>query len=84
MTSNINLISEITPTRETWSIKVRIIRLWRVPSFENPSEEYSIEMILMDEKGSKISASFKKSFVDMFSPLLMENEFRLIKNFGVG
>ncbi|KAL2907168.1 Replication protein A 70 kDa DNA-binding subunit, partial [Bienertia sinuspersici] len=84
MASKINFISEITPKRETWKIKVRIIRLWKTPGFEKPSEEYSIEMVLMDEKGSKISATVKKSHVDKFSPLLLENEYRIITNFGVG
>ncbi|KAL2924960.1 Beta-galactosidase BgaB [Bienertia sinuspersici] len=39
---------------------------------------------LFVESGSKISASIKKSFVDKFLPLLMENGFRIITNFGIG
>ena len=43
-----NNIEEITPMREIWRIKVRIMHLWKVPVFGNPSEE-SIEMVLLDE-----------------------------------
>ncbi|KAL2906268.1 Replication protein A 70 kDa DNA-binding subunit, partial [Bienertia sinuspersici] len=41
-------------------------------------------MVLMDEKGSKISATVKKSHADKFSPLLLENEYRIITNSDVG
>ncbi|GAU33421.1 hypothetical protein TSUD_21140 [Trifolium subterraneum] len=32
------------------SIKVKVLRLWKVPAFLNPNEFSSIEMVLMDEK----------------------------------
>lgn len=50
MTLQYNFVDDITPNKETWRIKVRIIRTWRRPNFNNPNEENSIEMVLMDEK----------------------------------
>lgn len=116
MASKVNFISDITPMKETWKIRVQIVRLWKIPSLENLSKIKGIEMVLMDEKvyfllssffyttllkvvstkfndlrvfvtifqGSKISAYVKKSLVNMYSPLLMESQYRIITTFSVG
>lgn len=49
MATQHNLLADINPVKETWKIKVRIIKLWKIPSFHNSEETNSIEMILMDE-----------------------------------
>ncbi|KAL2926026.1 Replication protein A 70 kDa DNA-binding subunit E, partial [Bienertia sinuspersici] len=46
MATEYNFIHEITPLRENMTIKVRIIRLWKPPNYNNPSEDGSIEMVL--------------------------------------
>jgi hypothetical protein len=43
-------LHEILPGRESWRIKVRVLRMWKVPGFINPSEPNSMEMVLVDEK----------------------------------
>jgi hypothetical protein len=43
-------LSEIIPGRDAWRIRVRVLRLWKVPSFLNPLETNSVEMVLVDEK----------------------------------
>jgi hypothetical protein len=50
---NFDYLAEVVPGRESWRIKVRVLRMWKVPSFLNPSESNSIEMVLVDEKVSK-------------------------------
>jgi hypothetical protein len=45
-----DIVAEIMPNKGSVRIKVRVLRLWKVPAFLNPSEISSIEMILIDEK----------------------------------
>ncbi|KAL2901048.1 Replication factor A protein 1 [Bienertia sinuspersici] len=84
MAQEYNFIEEITPLKENVTIKIRIIRLWKSPSFDNPNEDGSIEMAFLDEKGSKIQASVKKTLIRRFANVLEEGQLRIIANFGVG
>jgi hypothetical protein len=43
-------IAEILPNQGSVRIKARVLRLWKIPSFLNPSEISSIEMVLIDDK----------------------------------
>jgi hypothetical protein len=43
-------LADILPGKENVRIRVRIVRLWKVPSFVNPSQSISLEMVLVDEK----------------------------------
>lgn len=45
-----NFIEDIAPMKESMTIKIRVIRLWKPPSFNNPNVDGSIEMVLLDEK----------------------------------
>ncbi|KAK2362001.1 hypothetical protein QL285_087099 [Trifolium repens] len=38
------------PDKEDARIRVRVVRLWKVPAFLNPSESSSLEMMLVEEK----------------------------------
>ncbi|KAL2930704.1 Replication protein A 70 kDa DNA-binding subunit A [Bienertia sinuspersici] len=79
MAAEYNFIHEITPLRENMTIKVRIIRLWKPPNYNNPSEDAgSIDMVFLDEKGGKILASVKKPLIRRFSNLLHEGQLRVI------
>lgn len=42
-------LSDIKPGREAWRIRVRVIRLWKVPAFLSPGHTNSIEMVLVDD-----------------------------------
>ncbi|GJR46244.1 nucleic acid-binding, OB-fold, replication protein A, OB domain protein [Tanacetum coccineum] len=86
MDSNLTKLSELTPFRDDWKIKVRVIRLWKLPDFKNPLVTYSLEMVLMDEEGCKIHASVRKTLVSQFDPKLVEGQVLLtcpILRFGV-
>ena len=48
--NNITLINDRDIQKDDFTIKIRIIRLWNQPLFKNPTQLYSIEMILMDEE----------------------------------
>jgi hypothetical protein len=48
--SKFDVVADIHPGKENMRINVRVLRLWKVPTFLNPSENGSIEMVLVDEK----------------------------------
>ncbi|XLU35563.1 hypothetical protein S245_071629 [Arachis hypogaea] len=49
MPPSFDMISKMHPPREAWRLKVRVLRLWVVPSFGNHDVPNSMEMILFDE-----------------------------------
>ncbi|GJW70065.1 nucleic acid-binding, OB-fold, replication protein A, OB domain protein [Tanacetum coccineum] len=68
---------------DDWKIKVRVIRLWKLPDFKNPLVTYSLEMVLMDEEGCKIHASVKKTLVSEFDSKLEQGQCYYLSDFGV-
>lgn len=50
MVTKTNMIKELTPLKDEWCIKVKIIRLWKLTVFKNPLETWKIEMVLQDEE----------------------------------
>ncbi|KAL2934661.1 Replication factor A protein 1, partial [Bienertia sinuspersici] len=70
-----------------WKIKVRIIRLWEVPNYNNPNVVDSIELALVDEKRSRIQASIRKTIMqrshNCFSNTVKEGSCRIIAKFGL-
>ncbi|CAO2837076.1 unnamed protein product [Amaranthus hypochondriacus] len=79
-----NYIEEITPLNESMVIKIRIIRLWKPPSYDDPSVDGSIEMVFLDAKGGKIQATVKKSLINRFNDKLIEGHLHTIAKFDVG
>jgi hypothetical protein len=47
-----DMLSEIVDGKENIRIKVRVIRMWNVPTFLNPSETNTVELVFVDEKVS--------------------------------
>jgi hypothetical protein len=43
-------VADMLPNQGSARIKVRVLRLSKIPSFLNPSKISSIEMVLIDEK----------------------------------
>jgi hypothetical protein len=43
-------VADLLPSKENVNIRVKVLRLWRVPAFFNHSETNSIEMVLIDCK----------------------------------
>ncbi|XP_023748618.1 uncharacterized protein LOC111896884 [Lactuca sativa] len=62
-TTNITFIVDLDVTRDDLIIKVRVINHWKEMSFYNKNEIWSIELILVDEQGSKIQASVPEKFL---------------------
>jgi hypothetical protein len=43
-------VADILPGKEDARIRVKVVRLWKVLAFLNPSKSSSLEMMLVDEK----------------------------------
>jgi hypothetical protein len=43
-------IADLIPSKENVSISGRVLRLWKVPTFLNPFETSTIEMVLVDQR----------------------------------
>ncbi|KAK1427466.1 hypothetical protein QVD17_16152 [Tagetes erecta] len=82
--NNITLIKNVDLSNADLTMKLRIVRLWKLPDHINKKEVYSIEMILMDEEGTKITGTVNKRFLGKFTRLLNENNviFVIKPNFG--
>lgn len=50
MASHFDSISNVCFNRESIRLKVRVVRLWSVPMFNNAAQTSSLEMILVDEQ----------------------------------
>jgi hypothetical protein len=50
MDRSFDSLSEIVPGKDGWRIKVRILRIWEVPTFLRPDQTNSLEMVLIDDK----------------------------------
>ncbi|CAJ2661813.1 unnamed protein product [Trifolium pratense] len=57
--------------------------LWIVKSNFIPGQENSIEMVLIDEKGSKIHATVRRHLIHMFKGVLIEGEAYTLSTFSV-
>ncbi|XP_072078113.1 replication protein A 70 kDa DNA-binding subunit C-like [Arachis hypogaea] len=83
-----DMISKMHPPREAWRLKVRVLRLWVVPSFGNHDVPNSMEMILLDEHCGKIQATVKKPLLNRFRDHIVEGQvyrmayFTVVSNHG--
>ncbi|KAL6538237.1 hypothetical protein OROGR_012225 [Orobanche gracilis] len=71
-------ISDLNPIRDNWSILVMIIRLWVV---RVGNQITAIEMIFMDDKGSRIQATVRKYLAHKHERMLREGSVYAIRNF---
>ncbi|KEH19428.1 animal RPA1 domain protein, partial [Medicago truncatula] len=83
MDRSFDSLSEIVPDRDGWRIKVRILRLWEVPTLLRPDQTNSLEMVLIDDKGAKIHASVRKQLLYVFQPKLSEGKVYKMSFFSV-
>ncbi|RYR38565.1 hypothetical protein Ahy_A09g043618 [Arachis hypogaea] len=95
--AGIHKIADTSPTIDNFCVRIRVIRLWTLPSYGNSPSPYSIEMVCLDEdvdflliffyfilNGEKIHASIKRAFVSRFMNLLEKGISYQIRYFGVG
>ncbi|KAF5774265.1 putative nucleic acid-binding protein [Helianthus annuus] len=75
----ITLLNDIDALSTNYTIKVKIVSLWRKKMRANEREMYRIDMILMDEMGTKIQASCLHKLFSKFERHLIVGECLIIK-----
>ncbi|MED6223315.1 hypothetical protein PIB30_072811 [Stylosanthes scabra] len=83
MAARVYKISEINPTIDNLSVRVRVMRLWTMLSYGSSLLPYAIEMIWLDEDGGKIHAVIKRNLVSRFVNASKEGDAYQITNFEV-
>ncbi|RYR25549.1 hypothetical protein Ahy_B02g059354 isoform B [Arachis hypogaea] len=83
MTTAMDMVNKINPEKEARNLKVKVIRLWTVPTFTGQLLPNSMEMILVDESGWKIQAIVQKTMIYRFKQLLFEGRVYVMKLFSV-
>ncbi|KHN28785.1 hypothetical protein glysoja_040219 [Glycine soja] len=75
-----NLISELHTRKGTWKIVIRITDLWQV---QKQNSKQAIEMVLMDQTGTKIGATlWQELFIELRDKLHYGSSY-LIKNLRI-
>ncbi|XP_057417820.1 uncharacterized protein LOC130712018 [Lotus japonicus] len=83
MALRVDDVSTICASKDTWTIVVKVIRLWLTPSYSGSKLPSSLEMVLMDSKGSKIHATIRRTLVYRFQNQISEGRVYQISFFGV-
>ncbi|KAF5787143.1 putative replication protein A, OB [Helianthus annuus] len=81
---NITMLRAVDAFQEQFSVKVRVIRVWEHPERRNPSQLYSLDMILIDEEGTKIEATCLNRVLRQFQQSLVEKQCLIIRNPTIG
>uniref|UniRef100_A0A251UCY7 Putative nucleic acid-binding, OB-fold protein n=1 Tax=Helianthus annuus TaxID=4232 RepID=A0A251UCY7_HELAN len=76
---DITLLNDIDALSTNYTIKVKIVSLWRKKMRGNERETYRIDMILMDEMGTKIQAFCLHKLFPKFERHLNVDECLIIK-----
>ncbi|XP_019071500.1 replication protein A 70 kDa DNA-binding subunit D-like [Solanum lycopersicum] len=78
-----SLLSDLEATRDDWLIRVRVCRQWDFINFKRSPEMISLDMILIDEKGTLMHAIIWKNQLNKFGDKLSEGFAVIIRIFKV-
>ncbi|KAJ1418964.1 Nucleic acid-binding, OB-fold [Sesbania bispinosa] len=76
-------VSAIHPGKESWRLRVRVVRLWEMCSIVDPTNPFAIDMVLLDVEGGKIQATIRKPMMKKFRNVISEGEVYTMLNFAV-
>ncbi|KAH0729426.1 hypothetical protein KY289_000614 [Solanum tuberosum] len=78
-----SLLSDLDTTRDDWLVKVRVSQMWEFKNYKRSNEMISLDMILIDEKGTLVHEVIRKNQVNRFRTNLAEGSVIIIRNFKV-
>ncbi|KAF7839034.1 replication protein A 70 kDa DNA-binding subunit C-like [Senna tora] len=84
MASRFDSIRGIHALSSEWTIKVRVLRIWKAPPYPKNSPHPSLEMVLCDREGSKIGEHVKSLFAVKLMNVLKEGSVYVMSQFNVG
>ncbi|RYR53892.1 hypothetical protein Ahy_A06g029135 [Arachis hypogaea] len=68
-------------SKKNWCIKIRILRMWKVPSYEKSYFQPSMELVVLDKEGSRIHCFTQSVHYRLFKPILDEGKVFVVANF---
>ncbi|XP_061353924.1 uncharacterized protein LOC133298613 [Gastrolobium bilobum] len=77
-----DFLKDVSPVKEDWRIKVKVVRAWKVPNFQRKDQDDNVGMVLLDEQGGRIHATVKGSLP--VRKKIHEGDCYFIKKIGVG
>ncbi|KAJ1412838.1 hypothetical protein SESBI_19984 [Sesbania bispinosa] len=83
MAGSFDMIREVSPVKDCWRLRVRVIRLWEMCSILDPLKPFAIDMVLIDVGGGKIQATIRKPMMKKFKNAIVEGEVYTMMNFAV-
>nr|XP_043633375.1 uncharacterized protein LOC122604556 [Erigeron canadensis] len=80
---NLTFLQDINDNSANCTIKVQVLLLWNTFYQKTHFKPSSLDMILVDEQGTKIHGSIHNTLISKFEHMLEEGGFRVISNFDV-
>ncbi|AES97852.1 DUF223 domain protein [Medicago truncatula] len=78
-----DFISDVSPRKQSWTLVVRVVRAWFGQDYKNKKLPFSMEFVLMDQKGDQIGASIRRTLIYKFKKQLQEGMVFTISSFDV-
>ncbi|XP_073121603.1 replication protein A 70 kDa DNA-binding subunit B-like [Henckelia pumila] len=76
-----SLISQLTPKKMFWALKVRLVRCYEFPTFGKDKDDiFSMECIFHDREGSRIHATIKKQILKSVALKFKEGNLYAVKD----
>ncbi|XP_020970168.1 uncharacterized protein LOC110268385 [Arachis ipaensis] len=79
----INTVMFVLPVRIYQCIKVRILRMWKVPSYEKSYSQPSMELVVLDKEGTRIHYFIRSFHYRPFESILEEGKVFVLANFTI-
>ncbi|XLR51378.1 hypothetical protein HN51_002115 [Arachis hypogaea] len=84
MDQNFDSVKDLSLNSEkNWCIKVRILRMWKVPAYEKSYSQPSIELVVIDKDGTRIHCFIRAVHYRLFEPILEEGKVFVVGNFAM-
>ncbi|CAI9274384.1 unnamed protein product [Lactuca saligna] len=78
--TDLSFITGLDVLKDSFTMKLRVIRLWTLECYYNKDEIFSVEVILMEEQCNKIQGYVPNAYVYKFRKVLKEGGNFFIKN----
>ncbi|KAL6551274.1 hypothetical protein OROMI_021762 [Orobanche minor] len=78
-----SLIKELKPSTTLWAMRLRLIRSFAVPAYNNKNEVASFEFIFQDKEGDRVHASARGHAINLFKVKPVEGHLYALKDFVV-
>ncbi|KAL6556937.1 hypothetical protein OROHE_006813 [Orobanche hederae] len=78
-----SLVKELKPSTTLWAMRLRPIRSFVVPAYNNKNEVASFEFIFQDKEGDRVHASARGHAMNLFKVKPVEGHLYALKDFVV-